>query len=436
MHLSRRGFMTAVGGAGTAALLSACGSKSGSGAASAPSGATGDQFTGKGPITFAMGKDTTGKLQTLLDGWNKDHPDEKVTLTELSESADDQRSSMIQNFQVKSDAYTVVAIDPIWTAEFASQQWILPLPADTDMSAYLKSSVDSATYFKKIYGIPFVTNAELLFYRKDLLEAAGVAVPTTWAQMWAAWDKVKDSPAAKGMSAYAGQLAKYEGLTVNFASAVYSAGGTLFDENGKPTADSAGAKTGLQALVDGFAKGYIPKEALTYKEEESRQAFQDGKVMFLQNWPYVYAKAVATDGSSKVAGKFGVAPIAGIGSGTGTTVLGGYNLGISAYAKNKATALAFAKYMATEKVQKEWAISGSRAPALASLYEDADLIRQMPYTPTLKKALDNAATRPKVHNYGDVTLAIQNAVYPALSGKTGVDATLSGLQSKLEALSK
>ncbi|QCV88460.1 ABC transporter substrate-binding protein [Acidipropionibacterium jensenii] len=436
MPVSRRNFLAGLGGLGSLAVLSACGSNSDSGTGSSAGASSGPAFTGKGPITYATGKDTSGKLQEILGDWNKTHPDEKVTLTELPESADDQRAAMIQNFQVKSDSYSVVGMDPIWVAEFAAQQWVAALPADTDTSGLLKSSVDSATYFKKLYGVPFATNGQLLFYRKDLLDAAGVGVPTSWDQMWAAWDKVRSSPAAKGMSAYAGQLTKYEGLTVNFTSAVLSAGGKVFDENGKPTVDSAQAKAGLGALVNGFSKGFIPKEALTYKEEESRQAFQDGKLMFLQNWPYVYSKAAATDGSSKVAGKFAVAPVPGIGSNPGMTVLGGLVLGISAYAKNKATALEFAKYMASEKVQKVWALATSQAPVVTSLYSDAEVIKAYPYTEELKKALDSAGTRPQVHNYGDVTLAIQNAVYPALSGRTGVDAALKDLQTKLEALAK
>ncbi|VEI04263.1 Probable ABC transporter-binding protein DR_1438 precursor [Acidipropionibacterium jensenii] len=430
MSVSRRTFLAGLGGLGSVAVLSACGSNSDSSSSASPSAA----FSGKGPIAFAMGKDTTGTLQQVLDGWNKDHPDEKVTLTELPESADDQRAAMIRNFQTKSDAYAVVGMDPIWVAEFASQQWVTALPADTDTSLLLKSSVDAATYFKKLYGVPFSTNGQLLFYRKDLLDAAGVAVPTTWEQMWAAWDKVKNTPAAKGMSAYSGQLAKYEGLTVNFTSAVLSAGGKVFDEAGKPTVNSAQAKAGLEAIVNGFSTGAIPKEALTYKEEESRQAFQEGKLMFLANWPYVYSKAAATDGSSKVAGKFGVAPLPGIGSNPGMTVLGGLVLGVSAFAKYKATALEFAKYMATEKVQKAWALAASQAPVVSSLYDDAEIIKAYPYTEQLKKALDSAGTRPKVHNYGDVTQAIQNAVYPALSGTPAVDAALQGLQTKLEAL--
>ncbi|AFV90937.1 MAG: ABC transporter substrate-binding protein [Acidipropionibacterium acidipropionici] len=436
MSVSRRGFLAGLGGLGTAAVLSACGSSDSGSSGSTASAGSSAAFSGKGPINFATGKDTTGKLQEILDGWNKSHPDEKVTLKELPESADDQRSAMIQNFQVKSDAYSVVGMDPIWVAEFASQQWVQALPSGTDTSKLLKSSVDAATYFKKLYGVPFTTNGELLFYRKDLLDAAGVAVPKTWDEMWAAWEKVKGTPAAKGMTAYAGQLSKYEGLTVNFTSAVLSAGGAVYDEENKPTVNTDEAKAGLQTLVDGFKKGYIGKPNLTYKEEESRQAFQDGKVMFLVNWPYVYPKAAATDGSSKVAGKFGIAPVPGIGSGTGTTVLGGLILGVSSFAKNKATALAFAQYMATESVQKEWTIASSQAPVATSLYSDADVIKAYPYTETLKKALDNAGTRPMAHNYGDVTLAIQNAVYPALSGGKSVDETLKSLQSKLETLAK
>lgn len=436
MSVTRRGFLAGLGGLGTAAVLSACGSDSSGSSSTSASGGSSAAFTGKGPIAFAIGKDTTGKLKEIIATWNKSHSDETVTLKELSESSDDQRAAMIQNFQVKSDAFSVVAMDPIWVSEFASQQWVQALPSGTDTSKLLKSSVDSATYFKKLYGVPFNTNGQMLYYRKDLLDAAGVSVPTTWDEMWAAWDKVKNTSAAKGMTAYAGQLSKYEGLTVNFTQAVLSAGGEVFNDDAKPTLNTGEAKAGLQTLVDGFSKGYIAKANLTFKEEESRQAFQDGKVMFLTNWPYVYAKAAATDGSSKVAGKFGIAPVPGIGSGTGRTVLGGWNLGVSSFAKNKATALEFVQYMATEKVQKDWALASSQAPVVTSLYSDADLIKAFPYTETLKKALDNAGTRPKAHNYGDVTLAIQNAIYPALSGGTGVEDTLKNLQTKLEGLAK
>ena len=71
----------------------------------------------------------------------------------------------------------------------------------------------------------------------------------------------------------------------------------------------------------------IPPAAVTYKEEEGRRAFQDGQLLFHRQWPYQYAQANATDGSSKVAGKFDVAPLPGK-DGPGVSTLGGHNFGV------------------------------------------------------------------------------------------------------------
>jgi hypothetical protein len=60
-------------------------------------------------------------------------------------------------------------------------------------------------------------------------------------------------------------------------------------------------------------------------------AFQNGELIFLRNWAYVYRLAEKTDGSSKVAGKFGVAPLPGL-NGPGVSTLGGHKLAIGTYA--------------------------------------------------------------------------------------------------------
>ena len=84
----------------------------------------------------------------------------------------------------------------------------------------------------------------------------------------------------------------YEGLTVNFAEAVQSAGGSILSPDGnRVTLDSPQARAGLSFLVRGFAQGWIPRAALGYDEEASRKAFEAGKLLFLRNWPYVYGLA-------------------------------------------------------------------------------------------------------------------------------------------------
>jgi multiple sugar transport system substrate-binding protein len=220
---------------------------------------------------------------------------------------------------------------------------------------------------------------------------------------------------------------------VNFSEAVNSAGGDIVDKDGKPNVNTPEAKAGLEQLVNDFKSGVIPKAAITYKEEESRRAFQDGKLLFLRNWPYVYALANKTDGSSKIAGKFAVAPLPGK-TGPGVSSLGGHDYAISSFAKNKATAIDFINFMASEARQKANVEKTSQAPTWASLYDDPALQKQFPYLTPLKASIEGAKPRPKVVKYGDVTAAIQAAAYDALSLKTPPDKALSDLQTKLQSL--
>ncbi|MFI5734250.1 ABC transporter substrate-binding protein [Kribbella sp. NPDC051587] len=397
----------------------------------------GGALEGRGPIKFATGKDTSGNLGNQVKAWNAQHPDEQVTVTELPESADQQRNQMISNAQIKSPEFSVLNLDVVWTAEFAANRWITQLPEDQfpDLGKLLPSTVATGKYRDKLYAVPVTSDGGLLYYRKDLLDKAGVKPPTTWAEMKAACDKVKALPEGKTLNCYAGQFEKYEGLTVNFSEAVNGAGGVVVGDDGKPNVDTPEALAGLKFLVDGFKSGEIPKAAITYQEEPSRRAFQEGNLVFLRNWPYVYALANKTDGSSKVAGKFGVAPLPGL-NGPGVSTLGGHNYAISEFTPNKATAADFIKFMSSEERQKANVEKTSQAPTWASLYDDPALNKQFPYLAPLKASIGSAKSRPQVVKYGDVTTAIQGAAYDTLkeSNPTDPKKALTDLQTKLSSL--
>jgi trehalose/maltose transport system substrate-binding protein len=420
-----------------AALLAACGN-SNTPSSSGGSGGSGGTpaLEGTGDFTFATGKDTSGNMQKLADKWNTDHPNEKVRIVELPESADGQRQQMIQNATAKSDAYTVLNLDVVWTAEFAANKWVVELPqAQFPLDQFLQPAVDTAKYRDKLYAVPVYSDGGMLYYRKDLLDKVGVKAPTTWSDLTADCLKVKALPEAANMSCYAGQFDKYEGLTVNFAEAVQSAGGVIVNKDGKPDVNTAAAKAGLDALVQGFKSGAIPQKAITYKEEDGRRAFQAGELLFHRQWPYAYAKAQQTDGSSQIVGKFDVAPLPGV-TGPGSSSLGGHNFAISAFGKNKASALNFIKFFTSEENERSNLLATSQAPTLSKLYTDADLVKQFPYLTTLKASILSAVPRPKAVKYGDVTAAIQENAYGALTGAKTTDAALKDLQTKLEELVK
>lgn len=271
--------------------------------------------------------------------------------------------------------------------------------------------MDTATYDGQLYAVPYVTNAGLLLYRKDVLAEEGVAPPRTWAEL----ERYAKTIAPKhGLDGYAGQFLPYEGLTVNAAEAVYSAGGSILgDEGERVTVDSAAAREGIGFLARGVREGWIPREALTYKEEESKQAFQDGRLLFLRNWPYAYVGASAP--GSEIAGKVGAVPLPGP-DGPGTSVLGGSNLAVSAHARHADSAARLIAYLTSERVQRQVLTRGALPPVRADLYQDAALIRRFPYLPTLRTSVLAAEPRPKSPRYDQVSLVVQAVVHDAMAG--------------------
>lgn len=432
--MRRRTFLSAAGLGAIGLTAAACGSGSSSsgGSTAAPTVAP---LTGTGPFTYVQGKDNNGFVPKQVAAWNAANPTEKCTLIELNPMADQQRQSMIQNFLAKAPTYGVLSVDVVWTAEFAANSYIAQLdPAEFPASDYLAATATTGSYFNRLYAAPTSSDGALLYYRKDLLESAGVSeVPTTWQGVVNAVDKVRSKDAKIG--GYIGQLQKYEGLTCNFSEVVNSSGGSVLNDQNQPTVDTADAKSGLQFLVDGFKNGYIPRAAITYAEEESRNAFQSGGAVFMRNWPYAYSLMSATNGSSKVAGKFGITTIPGK-TGAGVSTLGGHNLAVSAYAKNKASCLKFIKFMSGEGQQRFSILNASAAPTLAKLYDDPALVAKFPYLPVLKKSIESARKRPAAVKYNDVSTALQTAAYSAMQGKSSVDDALTGLQTQLTDLLK
>lgn len=417
-------------------VSTACGSSGQPAGSSSSTSVQALDLSQHGPITLLEGKDISGWTNKMIDGWNAEHPGEKVTLRELPSEADQQRQQLLRAAQVKDSEVAIETLDAVWTAEFAANGYIEALPStDFPLEGFLPQTVKTVTYFGKVYAVPIATGGGLLYYRKDLLEQAGVAVPTTWAEMRDACAKIKKLPGSSKLGCYAGQFNKYEGLTVNTVEAIASAGGTIVTPEGQVQVASEQAKQGINFLVDSFRDGTIPKGAITWTEENGRQAFQSGDLIFLRNWSYVYALANKTDGSSKVAGEFDVAPLPGL-AGPGVSSLGGNEYAITTFGKNKGTAADFIKYMTSPAAQKDYMLKSSTPPPLASVYTDSDVVKKYPYMPTLLKSIQTAQPRPVVVKYGDVTQAIQDSIYEVLQGQRSTDQGLDRLQSKLQALVK
>jgi multiple sugar transport system substrate-binding protein len=370
-----------------------------------------------GDVTWCIGKDTSGAFGTVVDSFNKANPKANVKLLELPEDAGEQRRLQVQRLEAKSPECDVLGMDVIWTAEYAAQGWLLDLSdfISKNGDKFIKSTVDTTDYEGKNWAVPFNSNAGFIYYRTDEVDAA----PKDWETLY------KEAKSGNGV-VYQGF--RYEGLTVNFLELLYSAGGSVLSEDGKEsTADSQEVKDVLQFMADGIKNGAAPKANTTYKEEESRRAFEAGAT-FMRNWPYAYALGK----DSKIADKFDIATFPGFKGNEGAGVLGGYNLGISAYSKNPEGSLAFIEFATQPEQQALMASEASLPPTLSAAYDDPAVKKAMPFADQLRTAIDQAQPRPVSPVYPQISEAIYNNVYAALQGKMSADEASSKMNEEIQ----
>jgi multiple sugar transport system substrate-binding protein len=415
--------------AATAAIAVGLALTAGCGPDSSPSGGTAPSANGIGPVTFAVGSDDAGFFTTLIKPWNTAYPDQQVSLVLLPEAENGQLAQLTANLQAGSSTYDVIAMDVIWTAEFASAGWIIPLESSMfRLSEFLPPAVDTAKYNGHLWAVPYYSNAEVLYYRKDILAKAGKQPPRTWAQLE---DLAKTVAPVYGLQGYASQLAPYEGLTVNFAEALQSASGSILSPGGTTvTVDSPQALQGLDFLVDGLREGWIPKSSLNYEEESSWGDFESGKLLFLNNWPFIYSQASLPGPANKVYGKVGVTPLPGL-DGAGSSSLGGANLAVSAFSRHQATAIAFIRYLTSLPEERQLLVDSGFPPVWTSLYSDPAMVKLFPYLPVVKQAILAAQPRPSIIDYDQASLAISSAVYQALTLKKTPQQALTELAAQL-----
>ena len=355
-----------------------------------------------GNVTWCIGKDTTGAFSTVVKNFNRQNPDANVKLLELPESADEQRRLQIQRLRAESPECDVLGMDVIWTAEYAAQGWLLDVSDAVEQraDAFIPSTLETAKFEDKYFAVPFNTNAGFVYYRSDQSQQP----PQDWEALY------EEAQKGKGL-VYQG--ARYEGLTVNFLELLYSGGGSVVSDDGKQaTADSQEVRDVLAFMRKGVQDGAVPKAVTTYKEEESRRAFESGNATFMRNWPYAYALGK----ESKIADNFEVTTFPAYKGGQGAGVLGGYDLAISAFSKNPEGSLAFINFATEPEQQVIQASKASLPPVLTEVYSDPQVEKAMPFAAELRKAVEQAKPRPVSAVYPQLSEAVYNNVFAVLQG--------------------
>lgn len=347
--------------------------------------------------------------------------DIKVNL--LGTDADSQRQSLVRRLAAGDSSIDLMAMDVVWTAEFAEAKWILPFPAA--QAAQLKQDrlagpLKTATYKNTLYAAPGNSNTQLLWYRKSQLR--GEPVPRTWQQL------IDTAKRLRTTIAYTN--AQYEGTTVWFNSVIQAAGGSILDPTGTRAVLGQPALKAIQIMKD-FAAGPGNPSLPAAKEDQARQAFEvDSGTAFELNYPFVYASAQSNTTVKGLKDDIKWAPYPSVTpGGPNRAPIGGFNWGVGSHTKHPKQAFDAATCLASEQPERLYAQLDSLPPTLSKVYDDPKFQKSYPFSDVVRKQIDSAGVRPVSPLYADVSLAVYTTLSPA--AKLDPPAALKQLTSRV-----
>ncbi|HCK82176.1 MAG TPA: ABC transporter substrate-binding protein [Candidatus Competibacter sp.] len=378
--------------------------------------------------------------KTGSEAWAKKTGNE-INLVSTPNSATERLALYQQLLAAGAPDIDVFQIDVVWPGTLANHFIDLAPFAKDAVKTHFAASIQNNTVDGKLVAMPWFIDAGLLYYRKDLLEKHGAKPPQTWQELTDIAKKIQDAERAAGndkMWGFVWQGRAYEGLTCNALEWVASYnGGTVVDKDGKITINNPQAVAAL-TTAGGWVKNISPEGVLNYTEEEARGVFQSGNAVFMRNWPYAWSLAQGPE--SAIKGKIGVSALPkGGADGRSAATLGGWQLSVSKYSKNKELAADLVMYLTSAEEQKRRAVKGAYNPTIESLYKDSEILAAAPFMGELYDTFVNAVARPSTvtgAKYNQVSNEFWNAVYAVLSGKAKADASLAQLEASLKRMSR
>ena len=372
----------------------------------------------------------------------------------LPRSTDDQRIQLARRLSARDHTVDVIAMDVIWTAEFAEAGWVLPLSDDPAHRAESDATTDTlpgplstATWRHRLFAAPVASNTQLLWYRPDLVDKP----PTTWDGMIAAAARLH----AAGEPSWLGvQATQTEAVVVWFNTLLGSAGGQVLSDDDSTvtltdTPEHRAATVRALQIMKSVATAPGADPSVTRSDAGTgRLSFEQGKSALEVNWPYVLASMLenavkggvpflplnrrpdladsvnsagsfrpteqqfreAYDASRTV---FGFAPYPSVLPGRPAKVtIGGLNLAVSATSRHRAEAFEAIRCLRNPANDKYVSLAGGLPAVRTSLYADPQFQARYPMYQIIREQLTDAAVRLATPAYQSVSTRMAATLAP------------------------
>lgn len=329
--------------------------------------------------------------------------------------ADGQREQMVRRLAAGDEGMDLLGMDVVWTAEFAEAGWIVPLTEEQRAAASedtLEVPLETATWKDKLYGIPKHTNAQILWYRKSLVDKVGNGEPPkTWDEMFEMAEKLKaeGDPYEIGFTG-----ARYEGLVVGFNTILSSFGGTIVNEDSTESTIDEKTTEALKLLNRLATSGLASQSLSNSQEPEVFAQLQNGASAFSLNWPYV--GSAMREANPEIADDLGFARFPATAEGEQSKVtVGGMNFAISEFSEHPDEAFEAAMCLRSPENQLTHSITAGEPPVIKSVFEEPEFKEAYPQGEILLESLESASSRPISPVYQNISTIISSTLSPPSS---------------------
>jgi multiple sugar transport system substrate-binding protein len=328
-------------------------------------------------------------------------------------------------FLLGNSPYDLVNMDVTWAPKFASAGWLRDLTgefSEAELVPFSRQDVEGGKYKGRLYRIPVRSDAGVLYYRKDLLEKAGLPIPKTLEELITSSKKLQQQKAVRW--GYLWQGRQYEGGTAMFVEIIRGFNGFWINPQTLEVGlDRPEVIRAVEFLRRTIAEGVSPPGVTTYVEEDTRRIFQAGEAAFLRSWPYVWPLANQPD--SLMRGKVGIMPMLGAkNSNTSGSCLGGWGLGIAKNSRHPKEALEAIRFITSAAAQKQFILDAGYVPSRRQLFSDPDVIAKYSHYPELLKITDRAVLRPPIAQYAQASDILQRYLSAAITNQMSSESAM------------
>ena len=297
------------------------------------------------------------------------------------------------------------------------------------LDAFIPAAVAPGRWRGAVFALPWFVDVGMLYWRTDLFPQA----PRDLSELTQIATRARRERRIPFGLVWQG--ARYEGLVTVFLEYLGAFGGRILDDRGRVLVDAEPAVRALTAMRQAITvENVVPAAALTWQEEQTRLAFQNGQAAFMRNWPYAFA--LLQDASqSAVAGRVAVTSMPGAAGGAPTAALGGSALAVNANSDQPDEAYLLIAYLLEPEQMIERARIAGQFPSRPALYDSAELATALTMPPADALAvIERAVPRPVTPVYTQLSEILQVSVHRALTQQQEPRAALQDAAAAMRTL--